>query len=188
MPGPINFPLPGARRLTPDFNHHRKVAALVRYEVHGTEYKAKGPGPRVNAYCQACQLTKVFFYAINRRGSVGQPGPDLVRPTFWFGVSATPPPWPHVSSPCGQGPLLKCPCHSRMERTRPWPSSRCLWPSCRTSKPKSKPPSAKRSGRAVTSSNPSCPSSMGTAAADGVGEQRDGDVGGWLPPSTATPI
>ena len=49
MPGPINFPLPGARRLAPDFNHHRKVAALVRYEVHATEYNADCAGLGVNA-------------------------------------------------------------------------------------------------------------------------------------------
>src|SRR6476660_4898428 len=97
MPGAINFPLPGARRLAPDFNHHRKVAALVRYEVHAGEYNAERGGQRVNAYCQACQLTAVFSFAINRRGSVARTG--FGSPPFWFGVTATPRPWPHISSP-----------------------------------------------------------------------------------------
>src|SRR5215471_16264089 len=48
MAGAINLPLPGIRRLAPAFNHYRKVAALVQYEVHATEYNADCAGLGVN--------------------------------------------------------------------------------------------------------------------------------------------
>src|SRR5271154_6811871 len=86
MPGAINLPPPGVRRLAPAFNHHRKIGLLVQYEVHATEYKTKWVGSRVNAYCQTCQLTGVLSFAHNTDGEVwGRPGPGWPLFRVWVG-------------------------------------------------------------------------------------------------------
>jgi hypothetical protein len=79
MAGAINLPFPGARKLAPDFNHHRKIGLLVLYEVHATEYMTGLGGSRVNAYCQTCQLTHVHPLSIKQTGKCTT-GPDR----FWF--------------------------------------------------------------------------------------------------------
>src|SRR5580704_8597435 len=68
MPGTVNLPPPGIRRLGPAFNHHREIGLLVMYEVHAVEYKTTRNGSRINPYCQICQLTEVSSPLYKRRG------------------------------------------------------------------------------------------------------------------------
>src|SRR5947207_5014529 len=118
MPGAINLPLPGVWRFAPDFDHHRKVAALVRYEVHAIDHMTSRGGSRVSAYCQICQLTDIICNIMRQTGEVrGPTGPDSVRPPFpaWVGW-----PWPLGSSVAWPGTRYAL-FTFKMESRRPWP-------------------------------------------------------------------